>query len=67
MAKDTEDNLILARAFWQLFLEKKLEKVLRRKVARHRRVIANDTAIIMSVNDCTQRNLTKQFNNTDII
>ena len=33
VANDIENNLVLAlSAFWQLFMEEKLEKVLRRKV-----------------------------------
>jgi hypothetical protein len=43
-------------AFRQLFLEKKLEKVLRQEIARHYRVRADSTGIVLSVNNCTRRN-----------
>lgn len=37
VAKNTEEDLVLApSAFWKLFLEKKLEKVLQQKITHHR-------------------------------
>ncbi|KAJ5903873.1 hypothetical protein N7504_006256 [Penicillium tannophilum] len=68
VSQDTEEDLTLApSSFWQLSLEKKLEKVLRRKTARHRRVTADDTVITVLTSDRTKRKLTKRFDDTDII
>ena len=68
VSQDTEEDLSLApSSFWQLSLEKKLEKVLRRKTARHRRVTADDTVITVLTSDRTKRKLTKRFDDTDII
>jgi hypothetical protein len=68
VSKDTEEDVVLApSAFWQLSLEKKLEKALRRKTARHLRVRPDDTVIVASTSDRTKRKLTKRFDDTDII
>jgi hypothetical protein len=57
VSQDTEEDLTLApSSFWQFSLEKKLEKVLRRKTARHRRVTADDTVITVLTSDRTNAN-----------
>lgn len=67
VSMDTEEDVVLApSAFWQLSLAKKLEKALRRKTARHRRVTPDDTGIIVSTSDRTICKQTKRFDNTDI-
>ncbi|KAJ5977200.1 hypothetical protein N7501_000542 [Penicillium viridicatum] len=67
VSTDTEEAVVLAsRVFWQLSLEKKLEKTLRRKTARHRRLRPDDTVIVASTSNRTKRKLTKRFEDTDI-
>jgi hypothetical protein len=68
VSQDTEEDLNLApSSFWQLSLEKKPEKVLRRKTVSHRRVTDDDTVIPVLTSDRTKRKLTKRFGDNDII
>ncbi|KAJ8147377.1 hypothetical protein LV157_008672, partial [Aspergillus fumigatus] len=66
LAKDTEQDLDSApSSYWQQ-IKQKAERVLRQKLNRNRRVKPDDTSIVVSVNDRSQRDLTKRFEKTDI-
>lgn len=66
-AKDTEQNVVLVPAeFWLHILHPKLKKLLKKKVARDSRLRAEDTAVVVSINDRSEHNLTKRFDGLNI-
>lgn len=67
VAKDTEQDLVLVpAAYWHMYLKPKVEKLSSRKVAHIRQVEYDDTGVIVSVNDRSERDLTKRFDKMDI-
>jgi hypothetical protein len=52
--------------YWPHFLKPKLEKLLCKKVSSNRRVTADDTNVVVSVTDRSERDLTKRFDETEI-
>ena len=64
---DTEQDVVLAPALsWRLLLYHKLEMVLTRKIAKNRPIKSEDTNIVISVTERSQRNLIKRFNDTNV-
>jgi hypothetical protein len=68
MSKDTEQDLVLAPAsYWRLFLKPSLEKVLLCKMlAKNRTVKSEDTKIVVTVTERSERDVTKRFDDIDI-
>jgi hypothetical protein len=64
MPKDTEQDVVLApAAYWQRFLHPKLENLLCKK---NRPVRSEDTTVVVSVMERSERDLIKQFDSTSI-
>jgi hypothetical protein len=64
VAKDTEQNLVLAPRFhWRLFLQPKLKELLIRKHP-HRKLESDDTSVVVSAT--RQKGFTLRFEGTDI-
>jgi hypothetical protein len=62
VSKDTEQDVVLApSAYWGLFLKPKLEKLLCKKLAKNRPIKSEDTNVVVSVTERSQRDLTKRF------
>jgi hypothetical protein len=57
---------VLAPAvYWHLCLKAKVEKLLGRKLPHGRQVKCDDTSVVASVNDPSERDLTKRFDDID--
>jgi hypothetical protein len=67
ISKDIELNLVLAPSFyWPLFIRPKLEKLLCKKLSSNKRVRPDNTNVVVSVTERSERDLTKQFDETEI-
>lgn len=66
LARNTEQNVVLSpTTFWNHILRTKLKKALK-KIPPSRQLHAEDTNIVVSVNDRSERDLVKQFDGTKI-
>lgn len=67
ISKDTEPEVLLAPGcYWRLVLQAQLEELLQNKFQGNRGVRADDTTVVVSVTERSQRDLTKRFNQTKV-
>jgi len=67
LTNDTEQNLVLAPgAFWDQTLKSKLLQLLEKKTPRNKCYEPDETNVVVSVTDRSQRDLTKRFDELDI-
>ncbi|KAJ4180726.1 hypothetical protein NW759_017232 [Fusarium solani] len=67
LTNDTERDLVLAPgAFWDRTLESKVEELLRKKTPRGKCYLPEETNVIVSVTDRSERDLTKRFDEFNI-
>ncbi|XHF99663.1 hypothetical protein AWENTII_003192 [Aspergillus wentii] len=64
--KDTEQDLVLRPSSYWEQIKQNAESTVRRKIKRNQRVRLDDTEVIVSVNDRSQDDLFKTFDNTNI-
>ncbi|KAH6977824.1 hypothetical protein EDB82DRAFT_567456 [Fusarium venenatum] len=67
LTNDTEQNLVLAPgAFWGTILEARVERLLKQKTPRGKNHVPEETIIVVSVTDRSERDLTKRFDEFNI-
>jgi hypothetical protein len=67
LSRDTEEEVALTpSAYWPMTLKGKLKNLLEGKTPGKRRINSDDTSVVVSVNDRSQRDLMKRFDHLDI-
>ncbi|KAM0363088.1 hypothetical protein ACHAPK_011226 [Fusarium culmorum] len=67
LTNDTEQDRVLAPgAFWDTTLKDKVDKLLRQKTPRGKSYVPEETIVIVSINDRSERDLTKRFDEFNI-
>ncbi|KAF4766946.1 hypothetical protein HAV15_009615 [Penicillium sp. str.  len=66
IVKDTEQDLVQMPSLHWPQIQARAYEILREKISRDRRIRPDDTTIVVSVNDRSQRDLTKRFDSTDM-
>ncbi|CZS75053.1 unnamed protein product [Fusarium graminearum] len=67
LTNDTEQNLVLAPgALWETTLKDKVDRLLRQKTPQGKSYLPEETIVIVSVTDRSERDLTKRFDEFDI-
>lgn len=58
--------MLAPTAYWHESLKPSLEELLQSKVAHNRPIRCDDTTVVASVNDRSERDLTKRFNDANV-
>lgn len=62
IAKDTEQGVVLAPAvYWRMYLQAKVEKLVDKKLPRSSHMELDGIAVVASVKDCSESDLTRWF------
>ncbi|KAL1598076.1 hypothetical protein SLS59_007086 [Nothophoma quercina] len=67
ISKDTEQDIVLAPAvYWRMYLQPKVEKLVAKKLSQGREAEYDDTSVVASVNDRSERDLSKRYDDMHI-
>ena len=67
IAKDTEQDIVLAPAqYWSMSLQAKLNALLSKKIASGKRIKPDDSNVVVSVNERSERDLVRRFDEVNV-